>query len=394
MSHSYAVYAEALRRQTLPAVLVDMRRFDDNLAALLRRAGQLPLRVASKSVRCVSLLRHVLDFDTRCQGLMCFHAGEASRLAALGFDDLLVAYPTVQPAVIREVCEQLRAGRRITLMIDSPAQIERIDEVARREGVCVPLCLDVDMSWHLPGLNFGVYRSPVRGVDAALACHALIRRSEGVRLEGVMGYEAQIAGLGDAQPGQALRNAVVRRLKAGAIPRLQHLRGEVVRALRDDGAELRFVNGGGTGSLESTRHDPSVTEVTAGSGLYAPLLFDHYRQFRHAPAMLFALEVVRHPQSAIATCLGGGYIASGAPGPDRLPQPVWPPGLSLIANEGAGEVQTPVTGDVLPAIGEPVLFRHAKAGELCERFNELLLWRDGAIVERVPTYRGEGWQYV
>ncbi len=394
MSHSYAVYAEALRRQTLPAVLVDMRRFDDNLAALLRRAGQLPLRVASKSVRCVSLLRHVLDFDTRCQGLMCFHAGEASRLAALGFDDLLVAYPTVQPTVIREVCEQLRAGRRITLMIDSPAQIERIDEVARREGVCVPLCLDVDMSWHLPGLNFGVYRSPVRGVDAALACHALIRRSEGVRLEGVMGYEAQIAGLGDAQPGQALRNAVVRRLKAGAIPRLQHLRGEVVRALRDDGAELRFVNGGGTGSLESTCHDPSVTEVTAGSGLYAPLLFDHYRQFRHAPAMLFALEVVRHPQSAIATCLGGGYIASGAPGPDRLPQPVWPPGLSLIANEGAGEVQTPVTGDVLPAIGEPVLFRHAKAGELCERFNELLLWRDGAIVERVPTYRGEGWQYV
>src|SRR5690606_15799670 len=227
MSHPYAVYAEALRRQTLPAVLVDMRRFDDNLSALLRRAGQLPLRVASKSVRCVSLLRHVLDFDTRCQGLMCFHAGEASRLAALGFDDLLVAYPTVQPAVIREVCEQLRAGRRITLMIDSPAQIERIDEVARREGVCVPLCLDVDMSWHLPGLNFGVYRSPVRGVDAALACHALIRRSEGVRLEGVMGYEAQIAGLGDAQPGQALRNAVVRRLKAGAVPRLQHLRGEV-----------------------------------------------------------------------------------------------------------------------------------------------------------------------
>src|SRR5690606_702307 len=226
MSHPYAVYTEALRRQTLPAVLVDMHRFDDNLSALLQRAGRLPLRVASKSVRCVPLLRHVLDFDPRCQGLLCFHAGEACHLAALGFDDLLVAYPTVQPALIRDVCEQLRAGRRITLMVDAPEQIERINAVACREGVRVPLCLDVDMSWHLPGLNFGVYRSPVRGVDAALACHALIRRSDGVQLDGVMGYEAQIAGLGDAQPGQALRNAVVRYLKGRSIPRLQRLRGE------------------------------------------------------------------------------------------------------------------------------------------------------------------------
>ena len=41
-------------------------------------------------------------------------------------------------------------------------------------------------------------------------------------------------------------------------------------------------------------------------------------------------------------------------------------------------------------LGERVWFRHAKAGEYCERFNELHLIRRGEVVETVPTYRGEG----
>lgn len=394
MSQRYAQYQSALRQQTLPAVLVDMELFEANLRALLARSGELPLRLATKSVRCVALLREALAFDARCQGLLCFHASEAARLASLGFDDLVVAYPTVQRQPLREVCEQLRQGRRITLMVDDAAQVAHIATVAQEEQVRIPLCLDVDMSWRLPGLNFGVFRSPVRSVEVALSCFAAIRAQRGVVLEGVMGYEAQIAGLGDATPGQRLRSALIRRLKAGSIPRLQALRSEVVAALRDAGAELRFVNGGGTGSLESTSADASVTEVTAGSGLYAPVLFDHYQAFRHQPAMVFALEVVRRPQPGIATCLGGGYIASGPAGEDRWPTPVWPAGLSLLANEGAGEVQTPVTGPVLPEIGEPVVFRHAKAGELCERFEHLLLWRAGAVQSSTPTYRGEGWHFI
>ncbi|HET8883170.1 MAG TPA: amino acid deaminase/aldolase, partial [Solimonas sp.] len=69
-----------------------------------------------------------------------------------------------------------------------------------------------------------------------------------------------------------------------------------------------------------------------------------------------------------------------------------PPGLKLLPLEGAGEVQTPVR---LPkgtrlGLGEPVFFRHAKAGELCERFDKILLLRDGKLVGEAPTYRGQG----
>ncbi len=393
-ARDYEYYREALAGESLPAALVDLDLFDRNLREMLARAGGLPIRVASKSVRCSALLRRALESGAGVQGLLCFHMREACALAEQGFDDLLVAYPSVQEPDIRRVCRALQQGHRITLMVDSPFHVERIAAVARQEGVEVPLCMEVDMSLRLPGLNFGVWRSPVRTAEEAVALYRVIAREQGVRLEGLMGYEAQIAGLGDRMPGQRLKNLAIRALKRRSIPRLQRLRGEVVEALRAAGAQLRFVNGGGTGSLESTREDPSVTEVAAGSGLYSPLLFDHYKAFRHAPAMLFALEVVRQPDEGCITCLGGGYIASGVPGPERVPQPVWPEGLSLDPNEGAGEVQTPLRGPNLPAPGEPVFFRHAKAGELCERFDELLLLQDGRVAERVPTYRGAGWGFV
>jgi D-serine deaminase-like pyridoxal phosphate-dependent protein len=40
--------------------------------------------------------------------------------------------------------------------------------------------------------------------------------------------------------------------------------------------------------------------------------------------------------------------------------------------------------------GDPILFRHAKAGELAERFRTLHLIAGGRVLDEVPTYRGQG----
>jgi D-serine deaminase-like pyridoxal phosphate-dependent protein len=180
-------------------------------------------------------------------------------------------------------------------------------------------------------------------------------------------------------------------MKRRSIPELAERRAAVVAALREV-AELPIVNGGGTGSIHTTGAEASVTEVTAGSGFFAPTLFDRYAGFGLTPAAMFAMQVVRRPSGAIATLLGGGYHASGAAGRDRLPAPYLPRGLRLDATEGAGEVQTPVLGSAAASlrIGDRVYLRHAKAGELCERFDRLYLLQGGEIVDEVPTYRGEG----
>jgi D-serine deaminase-like pyridoxal phosphate-dependent protein len=157
-------------------------------------------------------------------------------------------------------------------------------------------------------------------------------------------------------------------------------------------SELQFVNGGGTGSIASTAAERTVTEVAAGSGFYAPMLFQYYRSLRLAPAAGFALPVGRKASADVVTALGGGYIASGAVRPDRQPVPVWPLGLRLDPLEGAGEAQTPLVGKSAERlrIGDRVYFRHAKAGELCERFNVLHVIEGERIADETPTYRGEG----
>src|SRR5699024_2300431 len=81
-------------------------------------------------------------------------------------------------------------------------------------------------------------------------------------------------------------------------------------------ADLAFVNGGGTGSIETTRTEDAVTEIAAGSGLIGPGLFDGYHGFCPRPALLLGLSVVRRPARGVATLLGGGWVASGVPGAD------------------------------------------------------------------------------
>ena len=214
--------------------------------------------------------------------------------------------------------------------------------------------------------------------------------SDELRLDGLMSYEAHIAGLGDRPPGRlgALAGAAIAGMQAASARELAERRAEVVAAVRAV-APLRFVNGGGTGSVERTTAEATMTEVAAGSGLYGPTLFDAYRAFDPEPAALFALPVVRKPDERTATLLGGGYPASGPAGADRLPRPL-DDDLRLDKQEGAGEVQTPLHGAAELKVGDRVWMRHAKAGELCERFNELHLVRGAELVGTVPTYRGEG----
>lgn len=164
----------------------------------------------------------------------------------------------------------------------------------------------------------------------------------------------------------------------------------IVEMLENQGHLLSFVNGGGTGSVETTIKEDVVTEVTVGSGFFSPRLFDYYSQFRHEPAAGFALEVVRIPEQNVYTCFGGGYIASGSIGVDKQPEPYLPKGCTLFPNEGAGEVQTPVHYKGTLSLDDPVFFRHAKAGELCEHFNEVYLIKGSAVTGTAKTYRGHG----
>jgi D-serine deaminase-like pyridoxal phosphate-dependent protein len=392
---SYQRYEEIFAEVEAPFAFVDLDAMWANADAMLARAAGKPIRVASKSIRCRALLERILQRDERFRGLLTFTLPETLWLAELGHQDILIAYPTADAGGLAELAVRSvgNPDRAPIVMVDSTEHLDLIESVLGPGAAPVRVCIDVDAGWWPLGgrMRIGPKRSPVHTVDAAVALAREIERRPQLRLVAMMAYEGQIAGVGDRPPGRRLRGAAIRFMQRRSAAELRQRRAAIVAAVREI-ADLELVNGGGTGSIELTAAEDAVTEVAAGSGFYAPVLFDHYSRFALRPAAAFALPIVRRPGPGVATALGGGYLASGAGDQVRLPTPWLPEGLALDAEEGAGEVQTPLLGDAADRlrVGDRAYFRHTKAGELCERFASLHLVEGGEIVDEVPTYRGEG----
>jgi D-serine deaminase-like pyridoxal phosphate-dependent protein len=393
----YQRYRRAIAEARMPCAIVDLDAVDANAATLLgdvRPSGKT-LRLATKSVRCPALIEHLQARDPELmRGLMGFSAREAEFLVERGQRDILIAYPSVQPADIDLLCQLNRDDATVSIIVDSIEHIERLSTGARSRDGEIPVVIEVDMSLRALGgrVHLGVKRSPAHTAEDVLAIARAARDHDGVRFHGVMGYEAQVAGLGDDSPFSRALNPVKRAIRRASIPVVSQRRKAVADLLTSDGFTIELFNGGGTGSLNTTSEERAVTEVTAGSGFLCSHLFDYYRHLSLEPAAYFALQVVRRPDPDYVTCHGGGLVASGEAGRDRLPIPALPEGLALTNLEGAGEVQTPLHGDAVVGLdlGDPVFFRHAKAGELAEHFDEYLLVRGDRVVERVPTYRALG----
>ncbi|MET0884872.1 MAG: alanine racemase [Mycetocola sp.] len=375
-----------------PLAVLELGALRFNTHDLVRRAAGKPIRVASKSIRVRGLIHALLDTDGYA-GVLAFTLPEALWLAET-IDDIVVGYPTADADAIRRLAADPVAASRVTLMVDSIDHLDFIDACvppAQRENL--RLCLELDVSWQAAVLlgHVGVWRSPVRTAEEAAALAAAIESRAGFTLVGMMAYEAQIAGLGDRNDPQGSWSLTKRWMKRRSVAELTERRAEAVAAVRHVTA-LDFVNGGGTGSMESTSQDDSVTEIAAGSGILGGHLFDNYRTFRPAPAASFALSVVRKPAPSMAVILGGGWVASGPPGDDRMPRLEWPTGLHLVPREMAGEVQTPIrgAGASMLAAGDRVWLRHSKSGELSERVNDFVVVDNDRVVNQLPTYRGEG----
>jgi D-serine deaminase-like pyridoxal phosphate-dependent protein len=389
---SYAEYRNAFEGIPKPFAFLDLDLLEQNIRHVLTLSGSKQIRVASKSIRSREVLRKILDSDPRFIGVMCYTAAEAIYLADHGYQDLLLGYPVWDAEAIKNIARKVAEGSQITLMVDSVEHVDHIERIAKQTGCKLPLCIDLDLSMDYMGLHFGVWRSPVRTVADGIRLAERISSSSHVFLDGIMGYEAQIAGVGDANPSTKIRNQLVRYLKRKSIKQLSAIRAELVHTLHAKGIALRFINGGGSGSLSSTSREEVVTEVAVGSAFYSPLLFDYYDNYKFQPAAGYAIEIVRKPKADIYTCLGGGYTASGSIALDKQPMPYLPEGAQLMPMEGAGEVQTPVLyrGSENLKYGDPIFMRHSKAGELCERFTELHLLSQGKVIQTISTYRGEG----
>jgi D-serine deaminase-like pyridoxal phosphate-dependent protein len=343
-----------------PFAFLDLDAVWANAADMLRRSRGKPIRIASAAIRSRPVLERLVDLDPGFQGVLTFSLPETLWLWERDVRDLVVAYPSADRASLTRLARITSEDpeEAPVVMVDSTEHLDLIEEAATSFVAPIRVAIDIDLSWRPLGgiVKFGAQRSQIRTADEAVALAQEIDRRDRTKLVGVLAYEAQIADVGDNVPRKSINNLIVRRLQAASARDVEERRAEIVTALSEV-AQLEFVNGGGTGSIDRTAPEWAVTEIAAGSGFYAPVRFDHFRSFRPRPAAMFALPV----------------------------------------NRRSGPVDVAGASRALPAsranphrIGDRVYLRDQNAGDLCERFDRLLLVTGTTIRDEVPTYRGEG----
>jgi D-serine deaminase-like pyridoxal phosphate-dependent protein len=176
-------------------LVLDFAAFEKNTESILVRSQDKKIRLATKSIRCPGILKLILKSHPRFQGVMTYTLKEALFLRGLGFTDILMGYPTMDQEALSELAQNPQS---ITLMIDHEDQIKFLTSIARQHQCRFHICLDVDLSLDLPLIRFGVYRSPLqkpRQLEQLLKMILDLPHCFSVR--GMMGYEAQIAGVSD-----------------------------------------------------------------------------------------------------------------------------------------------------------------------------------------------------
>lgn len=375
-----------------PCAFVDLEKFDQNAKALAQvvRSSGLTVRIATKSIRVPDLIQRALNSDPVFSGLMTFSAQETAFLASLGFDDFLLAYPTLQDSDLQALKKVHESGKKLSVVIDDVRQLRALERSFGSQKAKLKVVLELSVNTAIGPVVIGVRRSPLKTLTLVRELITEVKKSSSVCFFGIMAYEAHVAGVGDHNPFKPALSLLLKPLRRQWAQKVALAREQILGGIKDL-IEPEFIfNGGGTGSLSfGIRENQVLTELTAGSGFFDPLLFDYYSNLKLQPSAFFATQVVRQPEKNWFTCLGGGFIASGEPGWDRVPQPVNSE-LKLSSFEGAGEVQTPISSPSPLELGNSVIFRHSKAGELMERFNEVHLLKNDRVESIAKTYRGFG----
>ena len=357
-TEAYERYEEIFKDVQAPFAFLDLDAVWSNAADMLRRAHGKPIRIASKSVRCRPVLERLLDLDRGLPGgpraSPCpRRCGCGSRACATSS----LAYPTADGACLtrlaRLTAERPRRGAGGDGRLGrAPGPDRGVRGLVRGA--------DPGRDRHRR-LLVAAGRHASRSAPSARRCgppsrprHWRARSSgaSGIRLVGLMAYEGQIAGVGDDGPRQGDHQPPDRAMQSASAKDVRERRAEMVTAVSEV-AQLEFVNGGGTGSIEQTAAEWAVTEVAAGSGFYAPILFDHYRAFDAEPG-----RDVRAAGRAASRLPGWRPRWAAATWPPAwaprtgCPSPTCPPGLRLDPLEGAGEVQTPLRGSAAERLSD------------------------------------------
>jgi D-serine deaminase-like pyridoxal phosphate-dependent protein len=386
---TYNYYKKIIKNLSLPSLFCDINLLDENIK-IIQKLTKKKIRLATKSIRSLEIIKYILNKSDQFQGLMCYSGEEAKYLFENNLDNILLGYPIVDRNIIQDL---IKMKKKIIFMVDLIDHLKLLEEIGKETETVIEICIDIDLSsiFLFGAVTFGVMRSNCNSLEKLDSLYQFIKKSKYLKVNGIMGYEAQIAGISDINPNNYyIFNMILRILKYFSKSLILSFRKDCVEYLVKNGENLEIINGGGSGSVLFSDTDECINEITVGSAFLSGHLFDYYNDVKFKPACFYAIPITRNPSKGVYTCQGGGYVASGSFSKDKMPIIHLPKNVSFRSDEGFGEVQTPIFTTLELKIADPIFLRHGKSGEIMEHFNEIILIGDGEILKKIKTYRGDG----
>jgi D-serine deaminase-like pyridoxal phosphate-dependent protein len=253
-----------------PALLLDLDRFEDNLARMAAQAsrGGKALRPHAKAHKCAEIARR--QIASGAAGVCVATAAEAECMAAAGIPGLLLTSPVADPLKIARI---VQTGAMV--VVDHARQVEWYQEAARAAGRTAGVLVDLDV---------GDHRTGAASVEHAVQIAQAVEAASHLRLRGIQAYSV----LGSHAGGFERRKEVAKATS------------EIAAAARDAFQRYRLpveiVSGGSTGSWDIDTAESALTELQAGSYVFMDLA---YRKagldFAHALTVLATVVSANHP---------------------------------------------------------------------------------------------------
>jgi D-serine deaminase-like pyridoxal phosphate-dependent protein len=338
-----------------PVLLVDLDIMDRNIATIAGacRAAGVAWRPHFKGIKVPAISLRAIAAGAI--GITCAKLGEAEVAAAAGIRDILIANQIVTPRKIARLVH-LRRSADVMVAVDDAGNVAALGAAAAAAGVRLRVLIEVDVGMHRAGVLPGAAT-----VDLARR----ITATDGLVFAGIMGWEAQAVGIADPAEKQRVVVAAIAQLAASA------------RACADAGLPCGIVSCGGTGTIKYTMHQPGVTEIQAGGGMFSDMRYTTSMHADLEPALTILATVTSRPTPTRIICDAGRKTMS-ADGID--PKPL---GLGKIVRIGFSaehatiELEAP---SAIPAIGDTIEFI-AGYGDTTVHLHDTLHGVRGGIVE-------------
>jgi D-serine deaminase-like pyridoxal phosphate-dependent protein len=363
-----------------PVLVIDRARLRANVRALTQtlEGSALATRIVVKSLPCRQLLEEIAG-GVGTDRFMVFNGPmviETVRWRPRG--DLLLGKPLAAPEVAF-VCDALdAAGPGPQWLVDTPERIRQYAAIARARNQVLRVSVELDV---------GLHRGGFRGAADLGAALDLIKESPGLSFSGLMGYDPHVPK--SPSPGRAY-DAVIRRYQESV---------EVVRArFGADTSALTF-NTAGSPTYALHARDTVANEVAVGSAFVKPKDFDTRTLAHHVPAAFIATPVLKaldrteipglEPLAGVMTFVdANSERAFFIHGGHWLAQPESPPGLEFNPIFGRSSNQEMLNGSrsVVLAADDYAFFRPTQSETVLLQFGDLLVYDDGRIIDRWPTF--------